>query len=70
MFNEPNIIKLNINYTLMSLLISYDLSFKRENLKKIYLLLLEMFIINYKNVMLIAEFIVNKVIFFPSSLSS
>ena len=61
MFNEPNIIKLNINYTLMSLLISYDLSFKRENLKKIYLLLLEMFIINYKNVMLIAEFITNKV---------
>ena len=61
MFNEPNIIKLNINYTLMSLLISYDLSFKREKLKKIYLLLLEMFIINYKNVMLIAEFIINKV---------
>ena len=60
-FTEPNIIKLNINYTLMSLLISYDLSYKRDNIKKIYLLLLEMFIINYKNIMLIAEYITNKV---------
>jgi len=31
----------------MSLLVSYDLSFEKEQLNKIYLLLLEMFIINY-----------------------
>lgn len=60
-FKDPNIIKLNINYTLMSLLVSYDLSFEKEQLNKIYLLLLEMFIINYGNLMLITEFVTNKI---------
>ena len=60
-FKDPNIIKLNINYTLMSLLVSYDLSFEKEQLNKIYLLLLEMFIINYGNLMLITEFVTNTI---------
>ena len=60
-FKDPNIIKLNINYTLMSLLVSYDLSFEKEQLNKIYLLLLEMFIINYGNLMLITEFVTNRI---------
>ena len=60
-FNDPNTIKLNTNYTLMSLLISYDLSFNKNKLKKIYLLLLEMFIVNYRNLMLIIEYIINKI---------
>ena len=60
-FSDTNILKLNINYTLMSLLVSYDLSFEKEKLKKIYLLLLEMFILNYRNLMLITEFITNRV---------
>ena len=61
LFNDPNIIKLNINYTLMSLLVSYDLSFEIEQLRKIYLLLLEMFIVNYRNLMLIAEYVTNRI---------
>ena len=60
-FDDQNVVKLNINYTLMSLLISYDLSFNKEKLKNIYLLLLEMFIVNYRNLMLIIEFITNKI---------
>jgi hypothetical protein len=60
-FKDPNIIKLNINYTLMSLVVSYDLSFEKEQLNKIYLLLLEMFIINYGNLMLITEFVTNRI---------
>ena len=60
-FKDPNTIKLNINYTLMSLLISYDLSFNKNKLKKILLLLLEMFLINYRNLMLIIEYILNKI---------
>ena len=60
-FNDPNLIKLNINYTLMSLLVSYDLSFNKIKLKNIYLLLLEMFIVNYRNLMLLIEFIINKI---------
>ena len=59
-FNDQNVIKLNINYTLMSLLISYDLSFNKEKINSIYLLLLEMFIVNYRNLMLIIEYITNK----------
>ena len=59
-FSDTNIIKLNINYTLMSLLITYDLSFNKPKLKKIYLLLLEMFLSNYRNLMLIIEYVINK----------
>ena len=60
-FSEPNVIKLNINYTLMSLLVSYDLSYEKERLKKIYLLLLELFIINYRNLILIIESVTSKI---------
>ena len=59
-FADTNIIKLNINYTLMSLLITYDLSFNKSKLKKIYLLLLEMFLSNYRNLILIIEYVINK----------
>ena len=45
----------------MSLLVSYDLSFEIEQLRKIYLLLLEMFIVNYRNLMLIAEYVTNRI---------
>ena len=59
-FNDENAVKLNINYTLMSLLISYDLSFNKEKKNSLYLLLLEMFIVNYRNLMIIIEYITNK----------
>ena len=62
-FSDPNIIKLNINYTLMSLLITYDLSFNKLKLNKIYLLLLEMFLSNYRNLILIIEYVINKMNF-------
>ena len=61
-FQNSSIIILNINYSLMSLIVCYYLSFETEQVKKLYLLLLlEMLEIIYRNLILIFEYLIKRI---------
>ena len=61
-FQNSSVIILNINYTLMSLIICYYLSFETEKIKKLYLLLLlEMLEIIYRNLIWIYEYLIKRI---------
>jgi hypothetical protein len=58
---DSNEIRININYTLMSIMICYDYSFEKDLLDKAYSTLSDILKLNYKNLMLIYEYILNKI---------
>ena len=59
--NEIKVIKLSINYELLSVMLCYEFSFDRDILIKTYILLLEILELNHRNLMLICENILNKI---------
>ena len=62
-YNEINIIKLNFNLILFTIMICYDFSFESNKLINIYLFLSEILELNHKNLILILEYITNKINF-------
>ncbi len=58
---DSDIVSLSINYELMSVMVCYEFSFDKDVLNKAYILLLELLKLNYKNLMLICEEILNKI---------
>ena len=59
--NESNIVRISINYELLSIMICYDYSFDNEILIKIYSILLNLIKLNYKNLIIICEHILSKI---------
>ena len=58
---ESNIVRISINYQLLSIMICYDYSFENDILSKSYSILLEIIKLNYKNLIIICEYILNKI---------
>ena len=59
---DSNIIRLSINYELMSIMICYEFSFQIQIINEdICLLLLELIYINHDNLMIICEYILTKI---------
>ena len=58
---DSNEIRININYTLMSIMICYDYSFEKDLLDKAYSTLSDILKLNYKNLILIYEYILKKI---------
>ena len=58
---DSNEIRININYTLMSIMICYDYSFEKDLLDKAYSTLSDILKLNYRNLMLIYKDILNKI---------
>lgn len=59
---DLNAIRISINYTLMSIMLCYDYSFENDLLNKCYITLNDILKLTYKNLMLICEHILNKII--------
>ena len=59
---DIEIIKLSINYELLSVMLCYEISFDKKALIKTYILLLEILELNHRNLMIICENILNKII--------
>ena len=58
---DSNEIRININYTLMSIMLCYDYSYEKDLLDKAYPTLSDILKLNYKNLMLIYEYILSKI---------
>jgi len=58
---ESNTVRISINYLLFSIMICYDYSFENDILLESYSMLLNLIKINYKNLMIICEHILNKI---------
>ena len=58
---DSNEIRININYTLMSIMLCYDYSFEKELYDKVYSTLSDILKLNYKNFILICEYILSKI---------
>ena len=59
---DSNIVRLSINYKLLSIMVCYEFSFQiNESDQEIYLLLLELMDLNYDNLMIICEYILTRI---------
>ena len=58
---DSNEIRININYTLMSIMMCYDYSFEKDLYDKAYSTLSDILKLNYKNFILICEYILSKI---------
>ena len=58
---ESNIIRISINYELLSIMVCYDYSFDQEILNKSFSILLNIMKLNYKNLIIICEYILSKI---------
>ena len=58
---ESNIIRISINYELLSIMICYDYSFEPEILTKSFSILLNLMKMNYKNLIIICDYISSKI---------
>ena len=58
---DIEIIKISINYELLSIMLCYEFSFDKKVLNKTYILLLEILELNHRNLMIICENILNKI---------
>ena len=58
---ESNIVRISINYELLSIMICYDYSFEKNILEKSYSILLNIIKLNYRNLMIICEHILSKI---------
>ena len=58
---EIEIIRLSINYELLSIMLCYEFSFDKKVLNKTYILLLEILQLNHRNLIIICENIINKI---------
>ena len=59
--NESKNIKLNIKHILLSIMICYDFSFEKELFNKEYSIFINILEINYRNLILIYEYIIEKI---------
>ena len=59
--NDIEIIKISINYQLISIMLCYEFSCDKNVLFKAYILLLEILELNHRNLMIICENILNKI---------
>ena len=60
---DSNIVRLSINYELISIMVCYEYSFEIDpNEQDIYLLLLELMDLNHNNLIIICEYILTKII--------
>ena len=59
--NDTNIIKSSINYELLSIMICYDLSFDKNLLKKVFIMIKAILNLNHKNLIIICEYILSKI---------
>ena len=58
---DSNIIRISINFELMSIMLCYDYSFNLETLTKSFFYLFQLLKLNYMNLMIICEHILNKI---------
>ena len=58
---DSNIIRLSINYELMSIMVCYEYSFD-SHIQDVYLLLLELIDLNHNNLIIISEYILAKIV--------
>ena len=58
---DSNIIRLSINYELMSIMVCYEYSFD-SHMQDVYLLLLELIDLNHNNLIIISEYILAKIV--------
>ena len=58
---DSNEVRININYTLMSIMLCYDYSFEKDLYDKVYSTLSDILKLNYKNFILICEYILSKI---------
>jgi Dullard-like phosphatase family protein len=59
---DSNIVRLSINYKLLSIMVCYEFSFEiNKSDQEIYVLLLELMDINYDNLMIICEYILTRI---------
>ena len=56
---ESNIVRISINYLLLSIMICYDYSFEKDILTKSYSLFLDLIKLNYNNLIMICEHILS-----------
>ena len=58
---DSQLVRISVNYFLLSILLCYEFSFDKEIMNKIYILLLEILQLTHKNLMIIYEHILNKI---------
>ena len=58
---DIEIIRISINYELLSIMLCYEFSFDKKVLNKAYILLLEILELNHRNLIIICENILNKI---------
>ena len=58
---DIEIIRISINYELLSIMLCYEFSFDKKILNKTYILLLEILELNHRNLIIICENILNKI---------
>ena len=58
---DSNAVRISINYNLMSIMLCYDYSFQMNLMNKTYMTLSDILKLNYKNLMLICEYILGKI---------
>ena len=58
---NSNVVKISINYKLMSLMICYDYSFNLDILTKSWNILFQLLKLNYMNLMIIYDYVLNKI---------
>ena len=58
---ESNLVRISINYELISIMVCYDYSFENDILSKTYPMLLDLIKLNYKNLIIICEHILSKI---------
>mgnify|MGYP002626248037 CR=1 FL=1 len=59
--SEANIVRISINCTLISVIICYDYSFEKEILNQMYIILLDIMKLNFKNLIIIYDHILSKI---------
>ena len=59
--SDSNEIKISIHYSLMSIMLCYDYSFEHELFNKVIISLSDILKLNYKNLILICEYILKKI---------
>ena len=58
---DSQLVQISINYCLLSILLCYEFSFNKEEMNKVYILILEILQLSHKNLMTIYEHILNKI---------
>ena len=58
---ESNLVRISINYELISIMVCYDYSFENDILTKSFPMLLDLIKLNYKNLIIICEHILSKI---------